>query len=209
MNWEMVTVGPFAMNCYILFCEKTRRGLVVDPGDEVERIIARLQALHVQAEQVVITHGHVDHILKLKDFQERTGLPVAMHPLDRDLVNYLPETAQMFGLVPAVIPVIDRDLADGETIAFGEVSLTVVHTPGHSPGSVSLIGQGHAVVGDVLFRESIGRTDLPGGSYSQLINTIREKLLVLDDATVVLSGHGPTTTIGHERRNNPFLLETR
>ena len=207
MKWKMVTVGPFAMNCYILFCEKTHRGIVVDPGDEVERIVAAMKALAVQAEQIIITHGHVDHVLKLKTFQELTGLPTAMHPLDKEFLQYLQESAQMFGLVAAGIPGIDHDLEEGQVISFGEVNLEVVHTPGHSPGSIALIGEGHAVVGDVLFRESIGRTDLPGGSYPQLLKTIKEKLLVLDDDTVVLSGHGPETTIGFERQNNPFLTD--
>lgn len=205
MKWEKIPVGPFAMNCYILSCEKTGEGIIVDPGDEVEYLLDVVQQLGVKLLQIVVTHGHVDHVLQLKKFQELTGLPTAMHPADRDFLEHLPQTAQLFGLRAAGIPSIDVELQEGQTISFGDVALQVVHTPGHTPGSISLIGEGHAVVGDVLFNGSIGRTDLPGASYPQLISTIKNKLLVLDDSVRVLPGHGEVTTIGFERLNNPFL----
>ncbi len=205
MKWEKIPVGPFAMNCYILSCEKTGEGIVVDPGDEVELILSVIREIGVNLLQIIITHGHVDHVLQLKRFQDLTGLPTAMHPLDREYLNQLPQTAALFGLEAAGIPEIDIELEEGQTIQFGDVRLEVVHTPGHTPGSISLIGEGHAVVGDVLFNGSIGRTDLPGASYPQLISTIKSKLLVLDDHVKVLPGHGEVTTIGFERLNNPFL----
>ncbi len=205
MRWEKIPVGPFAMNCYILSCEDTNEGIIIDPGDEIEYIMSAIEQLGVKLLQIVVTHGHVDHVLQLKKFQDITGLPTAMHPLDKDFLLNLPQTAQMFGLEAAGIPTVDIELEDGQTIAFGNVQMEVVHTPGHTPGSISLIGNGYAVVGDVLFNGSIGRTDLPGASYPQLISTIRNKLMVLDDNVKVLPGHGEITTIGFERLNNPFL----
>ncbi len=205
MKWERLPVGPFAMNCYILYCEETGEGIIVDPGDEVDYILVTVEELGVKLLQIIITHAHVDHILKLKDFQDRTSLPTAMHPNDKDFLLHMPQTAQLFGLEPAGIPTVDIDLEDGQEITFGKHTMKVVHTPGHTPGSISLIGEGHAVVGDVLFNGSIGRTDLPGASYPQLIASIQNKLLVLDDKVKVLPGHGEITTIGFERLNNPFL----
>ncbi|RMD93296.1 MAG: MBL fold metallo-hydrolase [Calditrichaeota bacterium] len=205
MKWEKLPVGPFAMNCYILSCEDTGEGIIVDPGDEVDSILSTLEKLDVKLLQIVITHGHVDHVLQLKKFQDLTGLPTAMHPLDQSFLTHLPQTAQLFGLESAGVPSIDIELEEGQTICFGRCCLEVVHTPGHTPGSISLIGENTAVVGDVLFNGSIGRTDLPGASYPQLIESIKKKLMVLEDHVKVLPGHGEVTTIGFERLNNPFL----
>lgn len=206
MKWEQLSVGPLGMNCYLLQCEESDEAIIVDPGDEIEFLLSRIDAAHARLQRIIITHGHFDHIRLLAKFQDITKLPTFIHPLDRELLTYLPHICAQFGLECAGVPRINGELADGQSVKFGRVTLQIVHTPGHSPGSISLIGAGYAVVGDVLFRGSIGRTDLPGGSSAQLLETIHKRLLVLDDSTTVLPGHGDPTTIGFERRSNPSLV---
>jgi glyoxylase-like metal-dependent hydrolase (beta-lactamase superfamily II) len=205
MKWESLTVGAFGMNAYIVWCEKTKAGILIDPGDEIDAIVERVSAHGVKLERIIITHAHIDHVLHAHEAQTRLRLPLYMHRDDGPILQRVPQQAAMFGLAHGPIPKVDGYLNDGEVIRFGEVELTVRHTPGHSPGAISLIGEGHAFVGDVLFQGSIGRTDLPDASFDVLIRSIREKLFTLPDTVRVLPGHGEATTIGFERLNNPFL----
>ncbi len=205
MKWDSLTVGAFGMNAYIVWCEKTKAGILIDPGDEIDAILERASAHGVRLERIVITHAHIDHVLHAHEAQTRLKIPVYMHRDDEPILKRVPQQAAMFGLEVSSVPKIDGYLADGDRIRFGEVELTVRHTPGHSPGAISLIGEGVAIVGDVLFLGSIGRTDLPGASFEVLMRSIREQLLTLPDTVRVLPGHGDTTTIGFERLNNPFL----
>ena len=205
LKWDSLTVGAFGMNAYLLWCEKSKAGFLVDPGDEIDLLLERAQTLGIKLERIIITHAHIDHVLHAHEAQTRLKIPLSMHRDDEPILQRLPAQAATFGLPFGAIPRVDDYLNEGATIRFGEVEMTVRHTPGHSPGAISLIGEGHAIVGDVLFRGSIGRTDLPGASFKALMNSIREVLLILPDSVRVLPGHGETTTIGFERLNNPFL----
>jgi hydroxyacylglutathione hydrolase len=202
---DRLTVGPFGTNCYILGDESNREGMVIDPGDDVKGILTRAGELKLNIKQIVLTHGHIDHIGALKPLKEATGAEISMHPADaKSLANRA--LGVLFGLFYPPAPPPDRLLNEGDTIQVGEVKLKVLHTPGHTPGGISLAGDGVVFTGDTLFKESIGRTDLPGGNHSEIIRSIRHKLLTLPDETVVYPGHGPETTIGTEREGNPFLV---
>lgn len=205
---ERLEVGAFAENCYIVGCEETRHGVVIDPGDEIERIIGRIGQLHLDIQLVLLTHAHLDHVKELNAFKREIDVPVLMHKDDLFLLESLPEQAAAFGMVASGIPTIDRYVDEGEAVDCGKLRFEILHTPGHSPGSVTYIEKGVAFVGDVLFAGSIGRTDLPGGDFETLIRSIRTKLLPMGDETEVYSGHGPPTTIGRERKFNPFLTNT-
>lgn len=207
LRWRCVTVGPFAMNAYILWCDQTQEGLLIDPGDEIERIADEVDDAGVKLQRIIITHAHIDHVLRSRQAQEHFHLPLYMHHDDVGLLQNVSRQAEMMGLSFGEIkpPRIDGYLAEGDVLEFGRERFKVVHGPGHSPGSILLISENIAVVGDVLFRGSIGRTDLPMGSHEALLKTITEKLMILDDEVLVLPGHGEETTIGGERRHNPFL----
>jgi glyoxylase-like metal-dependent hydrolase (beta-lactamase superfamily II) len=202
---EMLEVGPFAENCYVLGCEETMAGAVIDPGDEFDRIWQKVEERKLDIRLILLTHGHIDHVMQVHAMHEKTGAPVYMHQMDQFLLENLPSQAAAFGLTISGVPKVDSYWTDGDTVEFGQVQLEVVHTPGHSPGSVSLLTKGIALVGDALFSGSIGRTDLPGGDYETLISSIKTKLLTLSEETYIYPGHGPTTTIGRERAMNPFL----
>ena len=203
---RMLTVGDLATNCYVVGCAKTLEGIVIDPGGDADRILAEVRSLNLRVSLVVDTHGHFDHTLANGMVKSATGARLAIHQADADmLTNPLKSFAFWAGsLKPGVAA--DVLLKDGDTVRFGQEALTVLHTPGHSPGSISLAGTGLVFAGDALFQGSIGRTDFPGGSMDLLLRSIRTRLLTLPDATVVYTGHGPATTIGEERRFNPFLV---
>jgi glyoxylase-like metal-dependent hydrolase (beta-lactamase superfamily II) len=205
IKWKKLTVGPFGMNAYILWCDQTLAGILIDPGDDSGFILQTLAALKVKPEYIVITHAHIDHVLHAKTVQENLAIPLLMHRDDIPLLQNLQAQAAMFGLQISGTPHVDQFLAEGDEVRFGAVALKVLHAPGHSPGSIILCGENIAVVGDVLFQGSIGRTDLPGGSYEILMRSIYQKLMTLPDEVRVLPGHGDETTIGFERTNNPFL----
>jgi glyoxylase-like metal-dependent hydrolase (beta-lactamase superfamily II) len=176
--------------------------VVIDPGDEDDRILFELEGMKVKF--IINTHGHFDHVAGNKRLKEATKAPVLIHFLDAPMLTTLSSDASMFGISVENSPPADQMLKDGDTISFGAVNLEVLHTPGHSPGGIALYADGNLFVGDTLFAGSIGRSDLPGGNYNTLISSIKNKLYVFDDDVRVFPGHGPETTIGLEKKNNPF-----
>ena len=201
-----LTNGAFAENCYVVADRAVGEAVLVDPGEEAELFLARLQAERLRLTAVWLTHAHLDHVLGVATVRERTGVPVWLHPADRPLYDHVPDQARaLVGVVLDPLPPPDHDIVPGLPLAAGGHTFEVRHVPGHSPGSVALVGDGVALVGDVLFAGSVGRTDLPGGNSGQLLTSIRTQLLTLPDETVVYPGHGPETTIGRERATNPFL----
>jgi hydroxyacylglutathione hydrolase len=210
MILETLTVGPLQSNCYILGCESTFKALVVDPGGEAPRIHARLKQLGLESELVFCTHAHLDHVGGLAELKELTGARALLHEDDFPLFQNLATQASWIGL-PAPNPtVIEQKLSGGEILQWGELTGQILHTPGHSPGSCSLLMTGsnnQLFSGDTLFRESIGRTDLWGGSYETLLNTLMHKILPLPENTVVFPGHGSETTLLYEKEHNPFIRD--
>jgi glyoxylase-like metal-dependent hydrolase (beta-lactamase superfamily II) len=198
-------VGPLQANAYLAICEETRKCALVDPGDEAERLLEAAAGEGATIESIFLTHAHLDHLGGVAVARRETGAPVYLHPADRGLYEAAPLQARSFGLEIDVPPEPDRELEGGQMFEIGATRLEVRHTPGHSPGHVCLVGDGFALVGDCVFAGSIGRTDLPGGDYRTLMESINEKLMTLPDDVVLYSGHGPATTIGHERATNPFL----
>lgn len=202
---DCLVTGPFQENSYVVARGRGGEAVLIDPGDEPERIVGRLEELSLKPVLILNTHGHLDHVGAVPDLRERYGIPFAIHPADRYLLRDVEAQAALFGLSGYRDPVVDRELEAGETVEAAGLAFHVVPTPGHSPGSVTLLLDGHAFVGDVLFEGSIGRTDLPGGNAATLRHSLAEVLLKLPDGTHVHPGHGPSTTIGRERRTNPFL----
>jgi glyoxylase-like metal-dependent hydrolase (beta-lactamase superfamily II) len=204
---ETIVNGPFVENCYLCAEAAGKQALLVDPGDEDERILAAVRGLDLEVKEIVCTHAHIDHAGAVAPLQRVLGVPFALHPEERSWLERMPSQASVFGLDPREVPRVDRELTAGETIRLGALEAKVLFTPGHSAGGCCLhfASEGVVLVGDTLFQGSIGRSDLPGGSLKTLLRSIREQLFTLPDATVVFSGHGPSTTIGEERRTNPFL----
>lgn len=204
---EALSVGPFQSNVFILRDNNTKDAVVIDPGDDVSTILKILKRDGLRLQYIFLTHGHIDHVGGAKDVKDATGAKVLIHREDLFLYEQVHLQADLFGLPSPPVSHIDIFLEDGMKIGEGGLKCRVIHTPGHTPGSVSLYFSDKLFTGDALFRDGIGRTDLWGGSYEVLMNSIREKLLRLDDATEVYPGHGPATTIGREKRENPFLQE--
>ncbi|MFQ5705857.1 MAG: MBL fold metallo-hydrolase [bacterium] len=202
---EKIEVGVFAENCYMVGCEETREAVVIDPGDEIAKILDRIEDRALNIKYILLTHAHLDHVKEVQTFKRSLPVPILMHAADQFLLDNLPAQAAAFGLTTSGIPHVDVNIDEGDEIAFGQLRFKVLHTPGHSPGSVSFVASNAAFVGDALFAGSIGRTDLPGGDYDLLMKSIREKLLTLPEATEIYPGHGPVSTIGHEKQTNPFL----
>jgi hydroxyacylglutathione hydrolase len=203
----IIPVTPLQQNCTLLWCETTKKAAVIDPGGDLDRIRQAIAGSKVQVEKIILTHGHIDHAGGAAELRGALGVPVeGPHEADRFLLDGLEETGLAYG-IPARPVTPDRWLAEGDTVSVGGVSLHVLHCPGHSPGSVVLVSpeQRFAIVGDVLFQGSVGRSDLPGGDGKALIRSIREKLLPLGDDIAFICGHGPMSTIGEERQTNPFL----
>jgi len=204
MILNKLVVGPLASNCYIVGSESNKEGMIIDPGDEAEVILRNVKDLGLEIKSIVLTHGHIDHIGALKEVKKVTGAEVAIHT-DEAKSLQRQSSSTLLGLsYPTPLPP-DRLLQDGDSMDIGDLHFSVLHTPGHSPGGICLLGQGVVFSGDTLFNYGIGRTDLPGGSHSQLMNSIHTKLMILPDDTAVYPGHGPETTIGTERQGNPFL----
>lgn len=196
MILRMLTVGPYMSNCYIVGSELTKEGLVIDPGAEPDAILKVINNLGIKIKLIVATHGHIDHVSAVNRIKEATGAPFAMH-----------EAETVKGGVFEKSPPVDKPLKHGDRIEVGDLRFEVRHTPGHSPGGIVLAGEGIVFSGDTLFQFSIGRTDFPGGSYEQLMASIFKQLMALPDETPVYPGHGPDTTIGMERKVNPFVQD--
>ncbi len=207
MILRRLEVGIFASNCYIVGSEYSRQGMVIDPGDDAKQILNSVKDLGLDIKLIVLTHGHIDHIGALKEVKEATSAQVSIHADDVSTIkNKL--LSIFLGIRHKSPPPPDRLLNDGDIISIGELNFTVLHTPGHTKGSICLLGEGVLFSGDTLFHYSIGRSDLPGsgGNHQQLINSIQTKLMVLADEVIIYPGHGSQTTIGTERRGNPFLI---
>lgn len=199
-----LVVGPLASNCYIVGSESTHEGMIIDPADEVENILKTVQTLGLKIKVIVLTHGHPDHVGALKPVKEATGAEVAAHSDDAEWIQNQP-LSMVFGPAYPTPDAPDRLLHGGDVIDIGDLSFSIIHTPGHSPGGICLLGQGVLFSGDTLFNSGIGRYDLPGGDYDRLIDSLQAKLMPLPAETIVHPGHGPETTIGTERQSNPFL----
>jgi len=206
---EVVPVGPLRMNAVILAAPGTDgtagEAILIDPGDEPERLLARIDALGCRLVQLVCTHGHFDHVGAGADIQDAVDLPLRCHPDTVPFVERLPEIQALWGFPATRVPRVAADLHDGGAIPFAGGTIGVVHVPGHAPGHVMFTLPGHAVVGDCLFAGSVGRTDLPGGDFAVLEKSIRERIYTLPDDTVVVPGHGPDTTVGREKAGNPYV----
>ena len=205
MILETLTVGPLGVNCYIVGDDKTREAVVVDPGGNARDILDTLRRERLVPIAIVITHAHFDHIIALAEVRAQTHAPLYLHADEVEVLASAQLGATMFGFAMAQPAAAEHLLRDGDEVRVGALSLKILHTPGHTPGGICPLCEGHVLVGDTLFQGSIGRTDLPGGDYATLMRSIRDKLLVLPDETGAHPGHGAATTIGEERRFNPFL----
>jgi glyoxylase-like metal-dependent hydrolase (beta-lactamase superfamily II) len=202
---KKIVVGDFETNCYVLGCATTREGVVIDPGGDPDAILHAIQDMNLRIEMIVNTHGHADHIRANRDIKSATGAELLIHERDSCMLQDPVMNLSAVFSSPVISPPADRFLREGEMVKIGNILLDVVHTPGHTEGGISLVGTGIAFSGDTLFAGSVGRTDFPGGSFDLLVESIRTKLICLPATTMVLAGHGPNTTIGDERKNNPFL----
>jgi len=210
MNLRTLIVGPVSCNCAIVACPETRDAAIIDPGGDADRILAAVREMDVQVKMLLHTHGHFDHVLATRDVAEATGAKVVIHQNDRPMYDNLPRQGKIFGFEAEPPPEPKLLLVGGEIVVVGKLSATVIHTPGHTPGSVGFYFEADGILfaGDTLFAGSIGRTDLPGGSFPAILKSIQNKLYVLPPDTRVIPGHGGETTIDHERQHNPFIRAT-
>lgn len=207
LNYSIVPVTPFEQNCTLLWCDETLRGAVVDPGGDLPRILAAIDETGIEIERILITHGHIDHAGGVADLAERLSVPVEGPQIeDRFWLDGMPRQAQLYGFPDVRSFTPDRWLEDGQSVLFGNIEMQVLHCPGHTPGHVvfACIAARLAMVGDVLFRGSVGRTDFPRGDFDTLLASIRGKLWPLGDDMCFIPGHGPMSTFGEERQHNPF-----
>ena len=202
---KTLPVGPIMANCFIVGCQETMQAAIIDPGDEAEKILQSVADSNLEVKTIINTHGHFDHVSANKGIHAATNAPILIHALDAPMLEQISASAANWGLSAENSPVPDRTLNDGDTIVVGKITLNVLHTPGHTPGGISLFTEGHVFVGDTLFAGSIGRTDFPGGDFTTLKSSIQDKLFTLGDDVRVYTGHGPETTIGHEKQHNPFV----
>ncbi|MDF2446341.1 MAG: Zn-dependent hydrolase, glyoxylase [Moraxellaceae bacterium] len=212
MPYRIIPVTPFEQNCTLIWCPDTREAAVVDPGGDLDRIRAAVAAAGVTLKQILLTHAHIDHAGGVAELAAADGLPiVGPHPGDQFWIDGLGQQARMFGFREAKSFTPDRWLGQGDTVQVGRLTFEVRHCPGHTPGHVvfHVPAENLAIVGDVLFAGSIGRTDFPGGDYDTLVNAIRTQLFTLGDDVRFIPGHGPMSTIGEERRSNPFVADKK
>lgn len=205
MILERLVVGPFASNCYIVGCEKTGEAVVIDPGDEGNRITKLIKAKGLKVKYIINTHGHIDHIGANEAVKEATGAPILIHQGDAKMLQHSERISRDYFGMSVSSPPADKLLTDGEELPLGIFTIKVIHTPGHSPGGICLEVDNILFTGDTLFALGIGRTDMPGGDMTTLLNGIKGKLFSYPDSTIVYPGHGPSTSIGQEKRGNPFL----
>jgi hydroxyacylglutathione hydrolase len=209
MILRMLVVGPIQANCYILGCERTNLAAVIDPGGDVDKILIALAKDKLRCVYIINTHGHFDHSGDNKRLKEVTGAEIIIHRADASMITQQGTSGGAWGMKVDNSPPPDRLVKDGDIITFGDISLKVLHTPGHSPGGISLATDKVVFVGDTLFAGSIGRTDFPGGDERALLHNVREKIFTLGDDVIVYPGHGPETTVGREKRTNPFFARGR
>ena len=210
LNYLTVPVTAFAQNCSIVWCERTREAAIIDPGGEIDRLLAEVERLGLNLTQIWLTHAHIDHAGGTGELAERLQLPIiGPHEGDQFWIDGLPQQSAMFGFPPAKSFVPTRWLHDGDTVTLGDETLQVRHCPGHTPGHVVFYSPSaqRAFVGDVLFAGSIGRTDFPGGNHDQLIASITERLWPMGNETVFIPGHGPESSFGRERQSNPYVAD--
>lgn len=205
MEFDSVIVGALETNCYLVYCNENLECAIVDPGAEAQKIFHLITKKSLNPVVLLNTHGHIDHIGANKDIKERFNIPLCIHALDKSMLENVQQLELSFFLGAKESPSPDKYLEDGDMVKLGKSSLQVIHTPGHSPGSVSFLGDGFILSGDTLFYGGVGRADLPGGSWDELERSIKNKILTLPDETIVLPGHGPTTSVGQERNLNPFI----
>jgi hydroxyacylglutathione hydrolase len=210
MIHEIFPVGPLQCNCSVIGDEATREAIVIDPGDDIENVLSILRKNNLQAKQIVITHAHIDHVGGAMKLRAATGAPILLNQNDYSLLKMLDQQAAWIGMQSPGTVKIDQSLGQADTVKAGRLAAEVMHTPGHTEGSICLYfpSEKKLIAGDTLFAGSIGRTDLPGGSFPKIIRSLHERVLALPDETVVIPGHGPLTTIGEERQSNPFLVKT-
>jgi hydroxyacylglutathione hydrolase len=204
---KMLVVGPIQSNCYILGCERTKQAAVIDPGGDVNTILTTLAKDKLSLVYIINTHGHFDHSGGNKPLKAATGAELLIHRADAPMILHQEQGGAMWGMEIQNSPPPSRYIDEGDIITFGDISLKVLHTPGHSPGGISLVTDKMVFVGDTLFAGSIGRTDFPGGDYEGLLRNVRTKIFTLGDDVLVYPGHGPETTVGHERQYNPFFAD--
>lgn len=210
MIHEIFPVGPLHCNCSVIGDETTREAMVIDPGDDIKDVLALVRKHNLTVKQIVVTHAHIDHVGGAMKLRAATGAPILLNQNDQALLKMLDVQATWIGVEDPGKVEIDQNIEQGDTVQAGSLTANVIHTPGHTEGSVCLYFpvEKKLIAGDTLFAGSIGRTDLPGGSMRQIINSLHEKVLTLPDETVVVPGHGPLTTIGEERESNPFLVKS-
>ena len=208
MIHKVLAVGPLQCNCSIVGDENTREAMVIDPGDDIAEILQIVQQHGLHVTQIVITHAHIDHVGGAMKLKQLTGAPILLNENDAALLKMLDVQAKWIGMAPVGKVDIDQPIADADTVRTGNISATVMHTPGHTEGSVCLYfpAENMLIAGDTLFAGSIGRTDLPGGSFDKIMRSLKQRVLALPDETTVVPGHGPITLIGEERETNPFLV---
>jgi glyoxylase-like metal-dependent hydrolase (beta-lactamase superfamily II) len=209
MIHEILPVGPLQCNCSVIGDEQSRQAIVIDPGDDIAQIVALIQKHNLQIKQIVITHAHIDHVGGAMKLRAATGAPILLNQRDYALLKMLDVQAAWLGMANPGKVDIDQSVGSGDLVQTGSLTAQVLHTPGHTEGSICLYfpAEKTLIAGDTLFAGSIGRTDLPGGSYEKIIRSLHNQILALPDDTAVVPGHGPLTNIGEERDNNPFLVK--
>ena len=207
MIHKVFPVGPLQCNCSVLGDEQTHEAMVIDPGDQIDDILAILKRENLKLTQIVVTHAHIDHVGGAMKLKAATGAPILMNQDDQALLKLLDVQAAWIGMRPPGAVLVDESVSDGSVLKIGSIPANVIHTPGHTEGSICLYlpDQQTLIAGDTLFAGSIGRTDLPGGSFEKIMRSLHTRVLALPDETAVVPGHGPATTIGEERESNPFL----
>ncbi len=207
MIFETIVVGALGVNCILIGCKETRKAVVVDPGDEAERILDVVKSHKLDVVAIINTHGHFDHVGANNRLKQAVDAPLYIHPADATMLERVTATANMYGLSGENSPQPDQNLEHGQIISFGNLAMQVIHTPGHTQGCCCLYFEKEQLLisGDTLFADGVGRTDLPGGSTVQLVDSIKTRLFVLPDGVQVYPGHGPATSIGHEKKHNPYV----